>query len=58
MTSRKIFSIYAKPRPIQEIYEGLINVLNKYDFKFDNDLQSKVLENNKLASWIPRAIHC
>jgi len=56
------------------MYDGLINILNKYDLNITNcrgqsydnasamsgkynGLQSKILKNNKLASWIPCATH-
>ncbi|XP_065668020.1 52 kDa repressor of the inhibitor of the protein kinase-like [Hydra vulgaris] len=58
----------------QDMYDGLINFLNKYDLNIKNcrgqshdnasamsgkynGLQSKILKNNKLASWIPCATH-
>lgn len=58
----------------QDMYDGLINFLNKYDLNIKNcrgqsndnssamsgkynGLQSKILKNNKLVSWIPCATH-
>ncbi|XP_065651119.1 52 kDa repressor of the inhibitor of the protein kinase-like [Hydra vulgaris] len=58
----------------QDMYDGLINILNKYDLNIKNcrdqsydnasamsakynGLRSKILKNNKLASWIPCATH-
>ncbi|XP_065664481.1 uncharacterized protein LOC136086134 [Hydra vulgaris] len=58
----------------QDMYDGLINFLNKYDLNIKNcrgqsydnasamcgkynGLESKILKNNKIASWIPCAKH-